>query len=204
MHDRYESPLITRYASVSMQQLFSAQRRAETWRRLWLALAKAEHELGLPITEEQIRDLEAHLTDIDFDCISRREKEVRHDVMAHIYAYGKAAPSAAGIIHLGATSCYVTDNGDLILYREGLRMLRDKLRSLLAVLVDFADRYKALPTLGYTHYQPAQLVNRRETGHALDAGPDFRSGGAGLCSGQSPFPRLPRYHRNRSELSGSL
>ena len=158
MHDRYESPLITRYASVSMQQLFSAQRRAETWRRLWLALAKAEHELGLPITEEQIRDLEAHLTDIDFDCISRREKEVRHDVMAHIYAYGKAAPSAAGIIHLGATSCYVTDNGDLILYREGLRMLRDKLCSLLAVLADFADRYKALPTLGYTHYQPAQLV----------------------------------------------
>ena len=158
MHDRYESPLITRYASVSMQQLFSAQRRAETWRRLWLALAKAEHELGLPITEEQIRDLEAHLTDIDFDCISRREKEVRHDVMAHIYAYGKAAPSAAGIIDLGATSCYVTDNGDLILYREGLRMLRDKLRSLLAVLADFADRYKALPTLGYTHYQPAQLV----------------------------------------------
>ena len=158
MHDRYESPLITRYASVSMQQLFSAQRRAETWRRLWLALAKAEHELGLPITEEQIRNLEAHLTDIDFDCISRREKEVRHDVMAHIYAYGKAAPSAAGIIHLGATSCYVTDNGDLILYREGLRMLRDKLCSLLAVLADFAERYKALPTLGYTHYQPAQLV----------------------------------------------
>ena len=158
MHDRYESPLITRYASVSMQQLFSAQRRAETWRRLWLALAKAEHELGLPITEEQIRDLEAHLTDIDFDCISHREKEVRHDVMAHIYAYGKAAPSAAGIIHLGATSCYVTDNGDLILYREGLRMLRDKLCSLLAVLADFAERYKALPTLGYTHYQPAQLV----------------------------------------------
>ena len=158
MHDRYESPLITRYASVSMQQLFSAQRRAETWRRLWLALAKAEHELGLPITEEQIRDLEAHLTDIDFDCISRREKEVRHDVMAHIYAYGKAAPSAAGIIHLGATSCYVTDNGDLILYREGLRMLRDKLCSLLAVLANFAERYKALPTLGYTHYQPAQLV----------------------------------------------
>ena len=158
MHDRYESPLITRYASVSMQQLFSAQRRAETWRRLWLALAKTEHELGLPITEEQIRDLEAHLTDIDFDCISRREKEVRHDVMAHIHAYGKAAPSAAGIIHLGATSCYVTDNGDLILYREGLRMLRDKLCSLLAVLADFADRYKALPTLGYTHYQPAQLV----------------------------------------------
>ena len=158
MYDRYESPLITRYASVSMQELFSAQRRAETWRRLWLALAKTEHELGLPITEEQLRDLEAHLSDIDFDCISRREKEVRHDVMAHIYAYGKAAPSAAGIIHLGATSCYVTDNGDLILYREGLRMLRGQLCSLLSVLAEFADRYKALPTLGYTHYQPAQLV----------------------------------------------
>ena len=158
MYDRYESPLITRYASVSMQELFSAQRRAETWRRLWLALAKTEHALGLPITEEQLRDLEAHLSDIDFDCISRREKEVRHDVMAHIYAYGKAAPSAAGIIHLGATSCYVTDNGDLILYREGLRMLRGQLCSLLSVLAEFADRYKALPTLGYTHYQPAQLV----------------------------------------------
>ena len=158
MYDRYESPLITRYASVGMQELFSAQRRAETWRRLWLALAKAEHELGLPITEEQLRDLEAHLSDIDFDCISRREKEVRHDVMAHIYAYGKAAPSAAGIIHLGATSCYVTDNGDLILYREGLRMLRGQLCSLLSVLAEFADRHKALPTLGYTHYQPAQLV----------------------------------------------
>ena len=158
MYDRYESPLITRYASASMQELFSAQRRAETWRRLWLALAKAEHQLGLPITEEQLRDLEAHLSDIDFDCISRREKEVRHDVMAHIYAYGKAAPSAAGIIHLGATSCYVTDNGDLILYREGLRMLRGQLCSLLSVLAEFADRYKALPTLGYTHYQPAQLV----------------------------------------------
>ena len=158
MYDRYESPLITRSASVGMQELFSAQRRAETWRRLWLALAKAEHELGLPITEEQLRDLEAHLSDIDFDCISRREKEVRHDVMAHIYAYGKAAPSAAGIIHLGATSCYVTDNGDLILYREGLRMLRGQLCSLLSVLAEFADRHKALPTLGYTHYQPAQLV----------------------------------------------
>ena len=158
MYDRYESPLITRYASVSMQQLFSAQRRAETWRRLWLALAKAEHELGLPITEEQIRDLEAHLTDIDFDCISRREKEVRHDVMAHIYAYGKAAPSAAGIIHLGATSCYVTDNADLILYRDALQYLREELRKLLVNLSAFAERYKALPTLGYTHYQSAQPV----------------------------------------------
>ena len=158
MYDRYESPLISRYASETMQRLFSQQTRIETWRRLWLALARSERELGLPITEEQIHDLEAHLTDIDFEYAAQREKEVRHDVMAHIHAYGKAAPSAAGIIHLGATSCYVTDNGDLILYREGLRLLREQLCAVLSVLADFAERYKALPTLGYTHYQPAQLV----------------------------------------------
>ena len=158
MYDRYESPLISRYASSDMLQLFSPQRRVETWRRLWLALARAQRELGLPITQAQLQDLEEHLCDIDFDCAAAREREVRHDVMAHIHAYGKAAPSAAGIIHLGATSCYVTDNGDLILYREGMRQLRRQLCSLLAVLADFADRWKALPTLGYTHYQPAQLV----------------------------------------------
>ena len=158
MYDRYESPLNSRYASETMQRLFSPRRRIETWRRLWLALARAERELGLPITEEQVRELQAHLADIDFDCAARREKEVRHDVMAHIYAYGKAAPSAAGIIHLGATSCYVTDNGDLILFREGLQNLRTQLLGVLSALAAFADRYKALPTLGYTHYQPAQLV----------------------------------------------
>ncbi len=158
MYDRYESPLITRYASETMQQLFSPRRRIETWRRLWLELARAERELGLPITAEQLQDLEAHLDDIDFACAARREREVRHDVMAHIHAFGQAAPSAAGIIHLGATSCYVTDNGDLILFREGLRVLREELLALLAALSRFAERYKSLPTLGYTHYQPAQLV----------------------------------------------
>ena len=158
MYDRYESPLITRYASTEMQALFSQQKRIETWRRLWLALARSERELGLPITEEQVRELEDHLTDIDFDLAAQREKEVRHDVMAHIYAYGKAAPSAAGIIHLGATSCYVTDNADLILYREGLRMIRARLLSVLSALADFAKRWRDLPTLGYTHYQPAQPV----------------------------------------------
>ena len=158
MYERYESPLISRYASEEMTTLFSQQKRVETWRRLWLALAEAEHELGLPITEEQLQDLAAHLTDIDFACAAQREKEVRHDVMAHIYTYGKAAPSAAGIIHLGATSCYVTDNGDLILYREGLRYLRSQLLNLLRQLDSFAERWRALPTLGYTHYQPAQLV----------------------------------------------
>ena len=158
MTNKYESPLSSRYASEYMLHLFSADMRIQTWRRLWVSLAKAEMELGLPITQEQVSELEAHITDIDFDCAAQREKEVRHDVMAHVYAYGKAAPSAAGIIHLGATSCYVTDNADIILYREGLKYLRGELLKVVANLAEFADRYKSMPTLGYTHYQPAQLV----------------------------------------------
>ena len=158
MYDRYESPLASRYASEFMLSLFSPRKRAETWRRLWVSLARAEHALGLPISEEQIAELEAHISDIDFAYAAEREKEVRHDVMAHIAAYGKAAPSAAGIIHLGATSCYVTDNGDLILFREGLQYLRGELLKALKSLSLFAERYKGAPTLGYTHYQPAQLV----------------------------------------------
>ena len=156
--DRYESPLSSRYASPFMLHLFSAEKRIETWRRLWVELARAEHELGLPITAGQVAELEAHISDIDFDLAAQREKEVRHDVMAHVYAYGKAAPSAAGIIHLGATSCYVTDNADLILYREGLKYLRSELLAVMRNLSKFAEEYKATPTLGYTHYQPAQLV----------------------------------------------
>ena len=158
MTDKYESPLASRYASDYMLRLFSSDTRFQTWRRLWAALAREEMLLGLPITEAQAAELEAHITDIDYECVRAREKEVRHDVMAHVYAYGKAAPSAAGIIHLGATSCYVTDNADLILYRDGLRHLRGELLGVLANLADFADRYKATPTLGYTHYQPAQPV----------------------------------------------
>ena len=158
MTNKYESPLSSRYASEYMLHLFSADMRIQTWRRLWVSLAKAEMELGLPITQEQVSELEAHITDIDFECAAQREKEVRHDVMAHVYAYGKAAPSAAGIIHLGATSCYVTDNADIILYREGLKYLRGELLKVVANLAEFADRYKSMPTLGYTHYQPAQLV----------------------------------------------
>lgn len=156
--DRYESPLSSRYASEEMLHLFSAYERAHIWRQLWVELARAEMELGLPITPAQVAELEAHTEDIDFDVIAQREKEVRHDVMAHVYAYGKAAPSAAGILHLGATSCYVTDNGDLILYRRGLRYLRGELISVMRNLAQFADKYKAMPTLGYTHYQPAQPV----------------------------------------------
>ncbi len=158
MTGNYESPFSARYASQYMTSLFSAETRIETWRRLWVELARAEHELGLPITAGQVADLEAHVTDIDFDYAAEKEKEFRHDVMAHIHAYGKAAPSAAGIIHLGATSCYVTDNADLVLYRDALLYIRKELLKVIANLADFSEKYKAMPTLGYTHYQPAQLV----------------------------------------------
>ena len=157
-HSTYHSPLASRYASDYMLRLFSDDSRYQTWRRLWTALARAQHQLGLPITAEQVAELEAHITDIDYDVAAAREREVRHDVMAHVYAYGKAAPSAAGILHLGATSCYVTDNADLILYRDGLRYLRGQILSVLVNLAAFARQYAATPTLGYTHYQPAQPV----------------------------------------------
>ena len=156
--DRYESPLSSRYASDYMLHLFSAQERIRTWRQLWVELARAEHQLGLPITEKQVQALEAHVDDIDFDMAARREREVRHDVMAHVYTYGQAAPEAAGIIHLGATSCYVTDNADLVIYRKALVYLRRQLLTVMAHLADFAYAYRELPTLGYTHYQPAQPV----------------------------------------------
>ena len=141
-----------------MLKLFSMDTRIQTWRKLWVSLARAEMELGLPVTAEQVAQLEAHITDIDYECAAAREKEVRHDVMAHVYAYGKVAPEAAGIIHLGATSCYVTDNADIVIYRDGLKYLRGELLKVVANLAEFADTYKAMPTLGYTHYQPAQLV----------------------------------------------
>ena len=158
MTGQYETPLSSRYASQYMLELFSADTRYRTWRKLWVALAKAEMELGLPVTQEQVDELAAHIDDIDYECVKQREKEVRHDVMAHVYAYGKAAPGAAGIIHLGATSCYVTDNADLVIYRDGLRHLRGALLGAMKSLCDFAEKYRDLPTLGYTHYQPAQPV----------------------------------------------
>ena len=158
MTNNYESPFSARYASQYMTSLFSAQTRIETWRRLWVELARAESELGLPITPEQVADLEAHISDVDFDYAAEKEKEFRHDVMAHIHAFGKVAPSAAGIIHLGATSCYVTDNADLVLYRDALLYIRKELLKVIANLCDFCEKYKDMPTLGYTHYQPAQLV----------------------------------------------
>ena len=156
MHDIYENPLCRRYASREMQRIFSDDRKFSTWRRLWVALAECEKELGLDITDEQIADMRAHIDDIDFDLAARREKEVRHDVMAHIYAFGAACPKAKPIIHLGATSCYVGDNTDVLIQRDALRRVRALLLRAMEALADFAEQYKALPTLAYTHFQAAQ------------------------------------------------
>ncbi len=169
--DRYVSPLSERYASREMQYIFSQDMKFRTWRKLWIALAETEKELGLSqngrpvITEEQIAELKAHADDINYDVARAREKEVRHDVMSHVYAYGQQCPKAAGIIHLGATSCYVGDNTDVILMAEALELVRKKLVNVIAELAEFADEYKELPTLAFTHFQPAQptTVGKRAT-----------------------------------------
>ncbi|MGN0432366.1 MAG: adenylosuccinate lyase [Lachnospiraceae bacterium] len=160
--DRYQSPLSERYASKEMQYIFSPDMKFRTWRKLWIALAETEMELGLSqngkpvITKEQIDELKAHAEDINYDVAKAREKEVRHDVMSHVYAYGKQCPKAAGIIHLGATSCYVGDNTDIIIMREALRLVRKKLLNVMSKLADFAEKHKSQPTLAFTHFQPAQ------------------------------------------------
>lgn len=161
----YESPFCTRYASKEMQYLFSADKKFTTWRRLWVALARAEMKLGLPVTQEQVDELEANVDNIDYKTAAEREKQVRHDVMAHVYTYGQACPKAKGIIHLGATSCYVGDNTDVIIMRDAMNIVRRKLLTVIAQLADFADKYKAMPALAYTHLQPAQLttVGKRAT-----------------------------------------
>lgn len=157
-HDSYISPFSTRYASREMQYVFSEDNKFRTWRKLWIALARAEKNQGLDITDDQIAELEAHKEDINYEDAQRREKECRHDVMSHVYAYGLQCPGAAGIIHLGATSCYVGDNTDIIIMREGMNILRRKLLNVMSLLADFAEKYKALPCLAYTHLQPAQLT----------------------------------------------
>ena len=161
----YESPFCTRYASGEMQYIFSADKKFSTWRRLWVALARAEMKLGLPVTQKQVDQLEANIENIDYETAAAREKEVRHDVMAHVYTYGKACPDAKGIIHLGATSCYVGDNTDIIIMRDALKVIRRKLINVIAQLSDFAMKYKDMPCLAYTHLQPAQLttVGKRAT-----------------------------------------
>ncbi|BDF34400.1 adenylosuccinate lyase [Lachnospiraceae bacterium] len=163
--DRYVSPLSERYASKAMQYIFSPDKKFRTWRRLWIALAETEKELGLPITDEQIGELKEHKDDINYEVAREREKVVRHDVMSHVYAYGQQCPKAKGIIHLGATSCYVGDNTDIIIMAEALEIVRQKLLNVIAELAAFADEYKALPTLAFTHFQPAQptTVGKRAT-----------------------------------------
>ena len=164
-YNSYESPFCTRYASEEMQYVFSADKKFSTWRKLWVALARSEMKLGLPITQEQVDELETHIDDINYDVAEKREKEVRHDVMSHVYAYGVQCPKAAGIIHLGATSCYVGDNTDIIIMRDALKIIRKKLINVIANLAKFAEEYKALPCLAYTHLQPAQptTVGKRAT-----------------------------------------
>lgn len=163
--DTYESPLSARYASKEMKYIFSPDKKFRTWRKLWIALAESEKELGLPVTQEQIDELKAHADDINYEVAQEREKIVRHDVMSHVYAYGQQCPNAAGIIHLGATSCYVGDNTDIIIMTEGLKLIRNKLISVIRNLSKFAEQYKALPTLAFTHFQPAQptTVGKRAT-----------------------------------------
>ncbi len=161
----YESPFCTRYASKEMQNIFSADKKFTTWRKLWVALARAEHELGLNVTAEQVAELEAHVNDIDYEAAAAEERRRRHDVMSHVYAYGLVCPNAKGIIHLGATSCYVGDNTDVIITRDALQLIRQKLVKVISNLGDFAEKWKAQPCLAYTHCQPAQLttVGKRAT-----------------------------------------
>ena len=163
--DRYVSPLSERYASKEMQYIFSPDMKFRTWRRLWIALAETEKELGLPITQEQVDELKAHKDDINYDVAKERERQVRHDVMSHVYAYGVQCPKAKGIIHLGATSCYVGDNTDIIVMTEALKLVKKKLVNVIAELAKFAEKYKDLPTLAFTHFQPAQptTVGKRAT-----------------------------------------
>jgi adenylosuccinate lyase len=164
-NDRYVSPLSERYASREMQYIFSPDKKFRTWRRLWIALAETEKELGLNITDEQIEELKSHADDINYDVAKEREKIVRHDVMSHVYAYGVQCPKAKGIIHLGATSCYVGDNTDIIVMSEALKLVRRKLINVIAELAKFAEEQKSQPTLAFTHFQPAQptTVGKRAT-----------------------------------------
>lgn len=164
-NDRYVSPLSERYASREMQYIFSPDKKFRTWRRLWIALAETEKELGLNITDEQIEELKSHADDINYDVAKEREKIVRHDVMSHVYAYGVQCPKAKGIIHLGATSCYVGDNTDIIVMSEALKLVRRKLINVIAELAKFAEEQKSQPTLAFTHFQPAQRQQSERERH---------------------------------------
>lgn len=204
MRDVYESPLSERYADKQMKYLFSPDMKFRTWRRLWIALAQAEMELGLPITQEQINELEAHKDDINYEVAREREKLVRHDVMSHVYAYGEQCPAAKGIIHLGATSCYVGDNTDVIIMTEALRLIRNKLVAVIKELSVFADKYKNLPTLAFTHFQPGAAHNRGQARSALDSGLAYGFGGRRVPAFKSKASGLEGYDRYAGKLSGAV
>ena len=204
MYDSYESPFSARYASAEMQHVFSPQKKFSTWRRLWVALARAEMKNGLPITEEQVAELEAHVDDINFEVAKEREKLVRHDVMSHVYAYGVQCPNAKGIIHLGATSCYVGDNTDIILMRDALQIVRRKLVNVLDLLGKFAEQYKSMPALAV--YPPAAGTadHRRQTCNAVDERTADGFGRNRLPSGKLEAPRLEGHHRYAGVVHGTF
>ena len=176
MRDKYVSPLCERYADEKMQKIFSPDNRYSTWRKLWVALAESEKELGLNITDEQIAEMKSHIYDIDYEKEAEYERQLRHDVMAHIYTYGDSCPTARGIIHLGATSCYVTDNADTLLMKEGLEAVKALLVNAIKAVYDFADKYKSLPVLAYTHFQAAQptTLGKRATLWLNDLAEDYK------------------------------
>ena len=202
--DRYVSPLSERYASKEMQYIFSPDKKFKTWRKLWIALAETEKELGLNITDEQIEELKAHAEDINYDVAKEREKVVRHDVMSHVYAYGVQCPKAKGIIHLGATSCYVGDNTDVIVMAEALKLVRKKLINVIAELAKFADTYKEQPTLAFTHFQPAQptTVGKRATLWMQEFEMDLED--LEYVLGSSKTTRIQRNNRNTGKFSGII
>ena len=200
MHDRYVNPLCTRYAGRTMQHIYSDDNKFSTWRRLWVALAESEQELGLPITDEQIRELRAHITDIDYDYAAAREHEVRHDVMAHVLTYGACCPEAKPILHLGATSCYVGDNTDIILMREALEQIRSLLVNVIQALADFAEAHKGRPDARLHAFSGRAADDRRQARHALDAGSADGSRAAGVSARQSQAPRLQGHDRHGREL----
>ena len=202
-NDRYQSPLSERYASKEMQYIFSPDKKFRTWRRLWIALAQTEKELGLPITDEQIEELKEHADDINYDVAKEREKIVRHDVMSHVYAYGQQCPKAKGIIHLGATSCYVGDNTDMILMSEALDIVRKKLVNVIAELAKFADEYKGLPTLALPIFS-RHSYNGGKARYLMDAGIPDGSGRSGICKGKPETSGIKGNDRNAGKFPGVI
>ena len=207
--DRYTSPLSERYASKEMQYIFSQDMKFSTWRKLWIALAETEMELGLSengkpvITQDMIDEMKEHVNDINYDVAVAREKLVRHDVMSHVYAYGQQCPKAAGIIHLGATSCYVGDNTDIIIMNEALKLVHKKLVSVIAELSNFAEKYKDQPTLAYA-FPAGTADNSRKACNTLDTGVSDGSGGSGVCTEYVKTARIERNDRYTGKFPGTF